>query len=833
MNARLAAWFRAKHWRPLGFQREVLEVSAGGGSGLVHAPTGVGKTLAAWLPLLDEWLDQEGIGSRLKGAEPLRALWITPLRALAGDTVRALQEPIEALQLPWTVEGRTGDTTGARKAGQRARFPTALVTTPESLTLLLTHAETATAFAGLRTVVVDEWHELLGTKRGVQTELALARLRGWVPSLRTWGLSATLGNLDEAMEALLGCEPGGGPRPGRRVVGLETRRVEVETLVPVSMEKFPWAGHLGLRLMPRVVEAIERAGTTLVFTNVRSQAEIWYRALLAARPAWEGVLGIHHGSLGREERVAVEDGLRNGRLRAVVCTASLDLGVDFSPVDQVIQIGGPKGVARLLQRAGRSGHGPGRVSRVLCVPAHALELVEYAAAREALAQGKVEPRPPLDAPLDVLSQHLVTVALGGGFEPDALFREVRTTRAYRALPREAFDWALDFVMRGGRSLRAYPEFQRVVEVSGRCVVSSALVGRMHRMSVGTIAGDAAITVRFQNGARLGTVEESFVARLKPGQHFVFGGRVLQFIRVHQMTAQVRAARRSSGVVPQWEGGRMPFSSLLAGEVLNLLDGVKRGVTTPSDSSPEMVAVEPILRIQGACSRIPGRGELLVERTVTREGTHWFLYPFAGRLAHEGLAALLAHRLSRRMPITVTVAANDYGLELKSAREVELGVEDWRRLLGVDQLLPDLMECLNATELARRQFREIARVAGLVFPGYPGAGKTPRQVQASSGLFFDVFRQYEPDHLLLDQARREVLDRQLEVSRIRAVLEEAGTRTLVLTQPERLTPLAFPLWAEMIRGEVSSEPWEDRVRRMAADLERELGDGSGAPLHAAR
>ena len=829
MNARLHEWFTRRGWAPFDFQLEALAAFARGDSGLIHAPTGVGKTLAAWLPPVSAWLDAHPDPAAWPDrAEPLRVLWLTPLRALAEDTVRSLRQVVQDLALPWTVEARTGDTSSARKAKQRAHWPTALVTTPESLSLLLSYPETAAAFATLHCVVADEWHELMGSKRGVQTELALARLRRWCPPLRTWGLSATLGNLDEAGATLLGNNAG--RPPGRIIASTLPKQVIIETLLPETMEKFPWSGHIGLKLLPQVAAAIERARTTLVFTNVRSQTEIWYRALLEARPDWADTLGIHHGSLDRDERARAEEGLRAGSLRAVVCTSSLDLGVDFSPVEQVIQIGGPKGIARLLQRAGRSGHGPGRVSRVLCAPAHALELVEYAAARQALARGEVEPRRPLEAPLDVLAQHLVTVALGGGFAPAELLAEVRTTRAYRELSDAAFQWTLNFVTRGGRSLRAYPEFNRVVEEEGRCVVTSPAIARLHRMSVGTITSDAAIAVRFLNGARLGFVEESFIARLRPGQHFVFGGRVLKLVRVHQMVAHVRAAKRASGAVPQWDGGRSPLSSLLAAEVRSVLEQVaSREVTghavtghelDGAQNSRELSAVRPILEIQAAWSCLPRADELLIECTTTREGAHWFLYPFGGRLAHEGLGALLAWRLSRQQPVTVTLAVNDYGLELLPAQSVELTEVEWRELLSPVNLLDDLLACLNATELARRQFREIARVAGLVFQGYPGAVKALKQVQASSSLFFDVFQKYEPEHLLLDQARREVLEQQLEFSRLRGLLERAAAQRLVLRRPQRLTPLGFPLWAETIRGQVSSEPWADRVRRMAAELEAE-------------
>ncbi len=821
MNPLVAAWMTARGWSPFEFQLEALRAFRSGADGLIHAPTGTGKSLAAWIPPVTEWLD---LHPRPWPAEPepIQVLWMTPLRALAQDTVRSLRELTDGLGMPWTVEARTGDTSSSRKARQRLRFPTALVTTPESLSLLLSYPETAAALGSLRAVVVDEWHELLGSKRGVQTELALARLRRGCPGLRCWGLSATLGNLPEALETLVGAPS---TRRSCLVSGQLPKTIVVDTVLPDAVDTFPWSGHLGLKLLPRVVAALEQANTTLVFTNVRSQTETWFQALLAARPDWQDRIGIHHGSLGREERAAAEEGLREGRLRAVVCTSSLDLGVDFSPVDQVIQIGGPKGIARLLQRAGRSGHAPGRVSRILCVPAHAFELVEYAAARAALARGEVEPRRPLDAPLDVLAQHLVTIGLGGGFQPADLLAEVRTTHAYRHLTPETFQWVLDFVTRGGRSLRAYPDYHRLVEQDARYTVVSPDIARLHRLAIGTIASDASVSVQFANGTRLGSVEESFVARLKPGQHFVFAGRILRFVRVHQMTALVQPARRATGTIPHWGGGRLPLSSLLADEVRRQLflgaprEPRPRRSPRRAPPAPELEAVRPILALQHAWSRVPAPDELLVETTTTREGSHWFMFPFGGRLVHEGLASLLAFRLSRERPVTLTLAVNDYGLELLPAQPCDLAEPDWRRLLSPEHLVEDLLECLNATELARRQFREIARVAGLVFPGYPGAGKPLRQIQASSGLFYDVFRQYEPEHLLLDQARREVLDQQLEISRLRALLMSLAGQRLVLTRPPRLTPLAFPLWAEMIRGQVSSESWSDRIQRMAADLER--------------
>jgi ATP-dependent helicase Lhr and Lhr-like helicase len=481
-------------------------------------------------------------------------------------------------------------------------------------------------------------------------------------------------------------------------------------------------------------------------------------------------------------------------------------------------VGSPKGIGRLMQRAGRSGHAPGRVSRVTCVPTHAWELVEVAAVRDAMEAGTVESRPAVERPLDVLAQHLVTCALGGGFEADALLAEVRSTHAYRDLEDDEWAWLLDFVSRGGSALQAYPEYARVVESGGRYTVESARVARMHRMAVGTIVSDAEIAVQYVGGKRLGSVEEAFVARLRPGDRFVFSGRPLEFVRVRDMKAWVRKAPSSRGAIPRWLGSRLPLSTELAGAIRERLEEAREGAFR----GPELQAIRPMLEIQAEWSAIPAADELLVERVRTREGHHLFLFPFEGRLVHEGLAAVLAYRISRVAPITFTLASNDYGVELLSPEPAPLEEALAGGLLSAQGLLDDVPASLNAAEMARRQFREIARVAGLVFPGYPRAGKSARQLQASSGLFFDVLRRYDPGNLLLEQADREVLERQLERSRLARTLERIGSARLVLRELKRPSPLAFPLIVDRTRQKVSSERLADRVRRMQLALEREAG-----------
>jgi ATP-dependent Lhr-like helicase len=701
------------------------------------------------------------------------------------------------------------------RARQRRRLPTALITTPESLSLLLTREEAPDIFSDLRLVVVDEWHELLGSKRGVQVELALARLRRLRPSLRVWALSATIGNLDDALDALLGR---GSRQSGRIVRGVEPKHVVIDSLIPPSAERFPWAGHLGTQMLPYVVEAIDQAETAILFTNTRSQTEIWYHALLEARPDWAGVIALHHGSLDRGKRDWVERGLREGRLRCVVATSSLDLGVDFSPVDRVLQVGSPKGIARLLQRAGRSGHRPGAVSRVTCVPTNAMELLEVAAARDGVERGDVEARLPIERPLDVLAQHVVTIALGGGFKADELLGEIRTTRAYAELSDIEWQWVLRFLSSGGDALQAYPEYSRIVLHDGRFVVDNAEIAKRHRLSIGTIVSDGQITVQYLRGSSLGSVEESFIARLTPGDRFTFAGKPLEFVRVRDMKAWVRRAPNAVGAIPRWMGTRLPLSRMLAERMRARLDEAADGAFRGA----EMQALRPLLEVQRKWSHIPRANELLVERVRTREGWHLYFYPFDGRLVHEGLAAVCAYRMSRLENVTFSMASNDYGFELLSRAQPPLDRALASGLFSPDDLATDIMSALNATEMSKRQFRELARIAGLVFPGFPRSGKTARQLQVSSGLFFDVLRRYEPDNLLLAQATREVLERQLESSRMAATLARLSASRIVVTEPKRPTPFGFALLVDRARDRVSSESFAERVRRMQLTLERAAG-----------
>ncbi|MFY1031183.1 ligase-associated DNA damage response DEXH box helicase [Pseudomonas asiatica] len=800
------AWFAKRGWKPFAFQRRVWAAVERGESGLLHASTGAGKTYAVWLAALRAFKAE----AQGRHAAPLQVVWVTPMRALAADTARALQMPLDDLGLPWSVGIRSGDTGSAERARQARRLPSVLVTTPESLTLLLTRAQAREDFATLRLVVVDEWHELLGNKRGVQLQLALARLRHWHSSLPTWGLSATLGNLQHALDVLQ-------PQGGLLVQGRQDKQLQIDTLLPTAIERFPWAGHMGLKMLDQVSREIDASTSCLIFTNTRAQAELWYQALLEVRPEWAGLIALHHASLARDTRDWVERSLKQGNLKAVICTSSLDLGVDFLPVERVLQIGSAKGIARLVQRAGRSGHAPGRRSRVTLVPTHSLELVEAAAVRHALAAGHIEARHSPRLCMDVLVQHLVSMALGSGFHPQQLLAEVRSTWAFSELRDSQWQWALDFVCHGGSSLSAYPDYQRVErQPDGTYKVASERLARRHRMSIGTIVSDASLQLKYWSkgggGKALGSVEEAFIARLRPGDTLVFGGRVLELVRVENMTAYVRRSTARKAAVARWNGGRMPLSSELADALVEQLGAASQG----RFQSPEMRAVRPLLALQAQWSALPTPETLLAETFKSRQGWHLFLYPFAGRMANLGLANLIAWRVSRVQPLSVSIAVNDYGFELLSPGNV-----DWTthlpQALGTEHLLDDVLASLNAGEMALRRFREIAQIAGLVFGGYPAAQKSLRQIQASSGLFYEVFRKHDTGNLLLAQARDEVLNEELEIERLHRQLLKMGQLQLELRPLKRPGPLAFALLVEGMRETLSTERLADRIARMVAEL----------------
>ena len=802
-------WMASKGWKPFPFQKQTWKAYLQGKDGLVNAPTGSGKTYALGLAiLLDQLKNPSPPPASRKKRIGLQAIWITPLRALSKEITQALQTACDELELGWEVGLRTGDTPSHIRQKQSRNMPEILVTTPESLHLLLAQKKYPERLGTLRSIVVDEWHELLGTKRGVQIELALSRLRKIAPQMRRWAISATIGNLDEALEVFLGAPPD--PDKVAVIRYKARKKIIVKSVMPDEVETMPWTGHLGISLLPKVLEIIQASKTSLVFTNTRAQAERWYQQLLEASPDLAGILSMHHGSISRELRDWTEKALKEERLKAVVCTSSLDLGVDFHPVESIIQIGGPKGVARFMQRAGRSGHQPGATSRIWFVPTHSLELMEAAALRQAIAEGKLESRMPILRAFDVLVQYLVTLAVSEGFEEKELFEEVRTTFAFRSINREEWEQMLAFVTTGGKALYAYEEFKKVEIEDGRYVVNDRGVAMRHRLSMGTIVSDPVMTVKFQKGGRLGTIEEGFVSRLKKGDVFWFAGRNLEFLRIKDLDVIVRRTKQKKGKVPAWLGGRLPLSNQLAEMIRLKMTEAMEG----RSKDPEIKKIKPLLELQEARSRLPGEEECLVELFRTREGYHLCMYPFEGRFVHEAIGALLAYRISLLTPITLSIAVNDYGFELLSDQPIPFEEALDNDCFTDEHLADDLSASVNTSEMAQRKFRDIAAIAGLIFQGYPGKNITGKHLQSSSALFFQVFREYDTQNVLLRQAYDEVFTFQLEEARLRAALQRIQNSHLVIEHPSKPTPLAFPIIVDRVfRQGISSEKMADRIRKM--------------------
>jgi len=811
----IGQWFATKGWAMQPFQRECMAAYLAGQSGLLNAPTGSGKTYALWLPCLAEWLENHQLQ---RPVLPLQVLWITPLRALSKDLQMAMQTACDELAIPWQVGLRTGDTSSTERQKQRKKPPQCLVTTPESLHVLFSSKEYADLFGDLKAVVVDEWHELLGTKRGVQMELAISKLVAIRPSLKVWGISATIGNLPKAAEALTHPLIAKGLIVSPTIVKAQiAKQIDVVSILPDTMDRFPWAGHLGLNLIHKILPIIAASQTTLLFTNTRAMTEIWYQKLLEEAPDLAGLMAMHHGSLDNEIRTWVENALHDGKLKLVVCTSSLDLGVDFRPVDTVIQVGSPKGAGRFVQRAGRSGHQPGACSKIYFLPTHALELIEGAALRHAIAHDQIESREPIQGSLDVLVQYVVTLAVSDGFVADELYQEVITTYAYRELSLPDWRWILDFVVTGGNSLASYDEYKKVEigEENGAEIyrVNKRKIAQQHRLSIGTIVSDPMVKIKYVNGSYIGTVEESFISRLNVGDVFWFAGRNLEFVRMHEMEAQVRKTTRKAGQLPRWGGGRMLFSS----ELSALL---REKLADWADSPDiEMQTIQPILALQDRWSAVPSTDELLLEMVESKEGHHLFVYTFAGRGAHEVLAALVAYRLGKMQAITFSLAMNDYGFELLSEQPIPLLDALELDLFSTENLLADVAASLNETEMARRKFRDIASIAGLVFQGYPGKGITHKNLYASTRLLFDVFLEYDTQNLLVKQSFNEVLNLQLELQRIEAVLHQIKAQKIIIKYPPRPTPFAFPILVDRMREQFSSESIEDRIGRMTLQLER--------------
>lgn len=799
-------WLGEKDLKPFKFQEDAWKAYLQGKSGIVNAPTGFGKTFSLFLGAVIAWIDAHPKDYTRKTKNGLQLLWITPLRALAKDLGRAMESALQELNVPWQVGIRSGDTPVSTRAAQKKQMPEVLIITPESLHLLLAQKEYPGVFKHLHTVVVDEWHELIGSKRGVMVELGLSRLRGLRENqLKVWGISATIGNLDEALEVLLGPYHSNG-----LIIRAKLKKnIALKSVIPHEIENYPWAGHLGIRMLPQALPIINDSQTTLIFTNTRSQSELWYQALLREDPMLAGALALHHGSIDMELRIWVEEALHNGILKAVVCTASLDLGVDFRPVDSVIQVGSPKGVARFLQRAGRSGHQPGAVSKIFFLPTHALELVEAAALKAAMEQDLIESRMPVLLAYDVLLQYLMTLAVSDGFHASDIWEEVRHTFCYQHITEDDWQWLLSFLTTGGDALGSYDEFKKVERESNFYICRSRMMAMRHRLHIGTIVSDAMLKVKFMSGGYIGVIEESFISRLSPGDSFTLAGRNLEFVLIKDMTVLVRKSNSKRSIVPSYQGGRIPLSSNLG----RMLREKFNEALSRDTKDPELIALQPLFNLQEELSHIPKAGELLIEQITTKDGYHLFVYPFEGRLVHEVMAALLAYRISRIQPITFSIAMNDYGFELLSDQPIPLTAENAKQLFSTENLLTELQTSVNATEMARRKFRDIAVIAGLIFQGYPGKHKANRHLQSSASLLFNVFGDYDPQNLLLKQAFNEAFFYQMEEARLRETLERIAVSRIVITTPQKLTPFCFPIKVDSLRDTMTSEKLEDRIKKL--------------------
>ena len=810
-------WLIKKGFQAFAFQEETWEAIINGRSGLVNAPTGCGKTFSVFLGSLIQYINEHTENYHSLSKNGLQLLWITPLRALAKDIGRAMEEVIGELGIQWKVGIRNGDTTTVERQKQKLRVPEVLIITPESLHLMLAQKGYPDIFKSLQIIAVDEWHELLGSKRGVQTELAISRIiniqdSGFRHQGSVWGISATIGNLEEAKEVLLKplCED------GVIIKANMNKIVEVISVIPEEMEKYPWAGHLGIKLAQKIVPIIEQSNTTLIFINTRGMSETWYQTLLNIAPQFAGAIALHHGSIEQELRTWVEESLHTQKLKAVVCTASLDLGVDFRPVDTVIQVGSPKGVSRFLQRAGRSGHRPGDVSKIYFLPTHSLELVEAAALKQAIQEGLIEGREPLVLCFDVLIQYLCTLAIGEGFNAEEIFEEIKCTYCFEEITKDEWQQILYHITTGGNALKQYDDYKKVEQENGLYKIKNRRTAMRHRLHIGTIVSDAMMKVKFLSGGYIGVIEEWFISRLEPGDVFTLAGRNVELVTIKDMTALVRKSSAKKSLVPSWQGGRMSLTANLGRVLRYTFDKI---VDEKYDSQ-ELKSLSTLFDLQKKLSHIPQADELLVEQIEDKDGFHLMVYPFEGRQVHEAMSALMAYRISQHTPITFSIAMNDYGYELLSDQPVPVDDNNVYELFTTEKLLEDIQRSVNSVEMAARKFRDIGVIGGLIFQGYPGEQKKARHLQASASLLFKVFSEYDPDNLLLRQAYREVFSQQMEEARLRAALTRIQKSNIVITFPQQLTPLSFPIIVDgLSRYNLSSEKFEDRVRKMQQQLEK--------------
>lgn len=819
-------WLAEKSFQPFEYQVETWRHIQQKKSGIVNAPTGFGKTYAVFLGALINFINAHPKVYASKKNNGLQLLWITPLRALAKDIARAMEQSIEELGLQWKVGIRNGDTSTKERQQQKLKMPEVLIITPESLHLVLAQKENSLHFKNLKIIAVDEWHELLGSKRGVQTELAISRIVAYSnfykeqcdkinskSSISIWGISATIGNLQEAADVLLA------PLQLQKKIIVKAvlkKDIEVIPIIPDEVENYPWAGHLGIKMASKIIPIIHQSNTTLVFINTRGMSETWYQTILNIAPDLAGAIALHHGSIDYWLRVWVEEALHTQTLKAVVCTASLDLGVDFRPVDTVIQVGSPKGVARFLQRAGRSGHKPGDTSKIYFLPTHALELLEVTALKKAIEIGETESKTPLLLCFDVLIQYLCTLACGDGFDAETTFNEIKKTYCFSEVTIEEWQEIIHFITQGGKALQQYDDFYKVELYKGLYKIRNNRIAMRHRMHIGTIVSDAMLKVKLKNGSYIGIIEEWFISRLTVGDVFTIAGKSVELLAIKDMDVMVREAASKKAIVPSWNGGRMSLTANLGALLRETFNDVAQSHSSKNKKvNPiEIQALHSLFEVQKKLSHIPQKDELLIEQIQSNEGFHLLVYPFEGRLIHEAMSAIIAYRISKISPISFSIAMNDYGFELLSDTPAPISNENIQSLFSTENLLNDIQQSVNSTEMAKRKFRDIAVIGGLIFQGTPGEKKKARHLQSSASLLFNVFEEYDKNNILLRQAFNEVLEQQMDEIRLRNTLNRLYNSSIIIKKPSQFTPLSFPIIADGLnRNNLSSEKIEDRIKRI--------------------
>ncbi|WP_245602415.1 ligase-associated DNA damage response DEXH box helicase [Fodinicurvata fenggangensis] len=795
-------WFAARGWQAHSHQLEMISAARAGQSALLIAPTGGGKTLAGFLPSLIELANAPHTG--------LHTLYVSPLKALAVDIERNLAAPIRELELGVAVETRSGDTPQGKKLRQRSRPPQMLLTTPESLALMLSYPDAPEIFGSLRCIVLDELHELVTSKRGDLLSLGLARLGSLAPQARRVGLSATVHDPD-SLRAWVSAEADPADARVRQVHGMPAERPEVEILT--TRERLPWSGHMALHAMPEVYERIQQAHTTLVFVNTRAQAELAFQELWRlndnALP-----IAMHHGSLAVEQRRRVEAAMARGELRAVVATSSLDLGIDWAAVDLVIQVGAPKGAARLLQRLGRANHRLDAPSRALLVPGNRFEVLECRAALDAIEAQTLDGDPPRQGGLDVLAQHILATACSGPFDAEQLYAEVRRAPPYAALPRKDFDDVLAFVAHGGYALRSYEKYRRLkTDKQGRWRVASTQQIRRYRLNAGVIVDAPTLKVTLGRGRVLGEVEEYFAQGLQPGDTFVFAGQLLKFERLRENRMEVSSGGSGEPKVPAYMGGRLPLSTHLAERVRGLLEAPDRWPTLPA-------AVSDWLSLQRHRSLLPPGDGLLVESFPRGGKAFTVAYCFEGRNAHQTLGMLLTRRMERAGLQPLGFVATDYVIAIWSLQPVE----DAAALFDQDMLGDDLEEWMAESSLLRRTFRNVAVIAGLIDRRAPGQEKTGRQVTFNSDLIYDVLRKYEPDHVLLRATRADAASGLTDIGRLSTMLTRVQGH-IDHRRLKRISPLAVPVLLEIGRERVAGSAEEALLEEAAEEMIAEVMKGT--------